>query len=35
MAAATHTGLLAGITDPVNRLRLENYEAEPTTTPAY
>ena len=28
MAAATHTGLLAGITDPVNRLRLENYEAE-------
>ena len=28
MAAATHTGLLAGITDPVNRMRLENYEAE-------
>ena len=28
MAAATHTGLLAGITDPVNRVRLENYEAE-------
>ena len=28
MAAATHTGLLAGITDPMNRLRLENYEAE-------
>ncbi len=28
MAAATHTGLLAGITDPVNRLRLENDEAE-------
>ena len=28
MAAASHTGLLAGITDPVNRLRLENYEAE-------
>ena len=28
MPAATHTGLLAGITDPVNRLRLENYEAE-------
>ena len=24
MAAATHTGLLAGITDPVNRLRLDN-----------
>lgn len=28
MAAATHTGLLSGISDPVNRLRLDNYEAE-------
>ena len=28
MAAATHTGLLSGISDPMNRLRLANYEAE-------
>ena len=28
MAAATHSGLLSGISDPVNRLRLSNYEAE-------
>ena len=28
MAAATHTGLLSGLSDQVNRLRLSNYEAE-------
>jgi len=28
MAAATHSGLLSGISDQVNRMRLDNYEAE-------
>lgn len=28
MAAATHSGLFSGISDQVNRMRLDNYEAE-------